>query len=841
MNELSGLVNKYLPSTRMKRALVIVESPAKCKKIAEFLGKGYQVLATMGHIRALEEDLDAVGLDRDFEPRYRFLKEKEKATKPILEAAKNADIIYLAADDDREGEAIAYSVACLLKKDPTSLPRAVFHEITKKAVCEAVANPRRIDMDRVHAQQARAVLDMMVGFTISPLLWKHVAVGLSAGRCQTPALRLVSDREAQIQNHSTHTTWALVSQFQTASSFIFPGKMTDELEDQESAINYMENVHDNGSAEVVAADLRPWSSNPPKPLMTSTLQQEASALYKVNPKTTMKVAQTLYEAGHITYMRTDHATMGEEAIEMAQEQVKTKYGELYVGDAHSARTPVVKPKKKVQDVSGSQVKQQEAHECIRPTHFDMAELPASESWTDLDRKIYGLIYRRALQSVMSAARGQTRNVSIQLTADTDAFPWQSSWKMTIFAGWQVLGQPANFDEDNDKADEKEDKSVWKQALQLQKGTKLSWTTVEAVPKRSRAAPRFTEATLIRELEAKGIGRPSTFASLIEVLFDKKYVEKQDISGTKITQSTFRIEPHMWPPVSKSAQIALGAEKQKLVPTALGQSVLTFCLREFSHLFAYEFTATMEESLDRVAKGDHAWKDVCRDTWNSYKADVERLKSKASLPSASEKVKDFGKGFKAVLSKSGPLLVQEEEPTTTTTKTTTTKKGKEKSKATFTSFPPGHTLETITEQIARDWILQVARDTSFGSWEGKPIVKKKGPFGEYVQCGDVKIPYKPEDTQEELYKRLRERTEQTTNAYIFGPYTFNKGQYGPYMYKTALKTKIFVSIPDSVNPRELTGEEADSLYKRSLEAKQSRGGGFRGGRGGRGGGRGGRTA
>jgi DNA topoisomerase-1 len=825
----------------MKKALVIVESPAKCKKIAEFLGQGYQVLATMGHIRALEEDLDAVGLDRDFEPRFRFLKEKEKATKPILDAAKHADTIYLAADDDREGEAIAYSVACLLKKDPASLPRAVFHEITKKAVCDAVANPRRIDMNRVNAQQARAVLDMMVGFTISPLLWKHVASGLSAGRCQTPALRLVNDRESEIKGHSSQTTWALAGDFQ-AADFPFQARMADELEDQESAMNYMENVHEDNQATVVATDLRPWTSNPPKPLMTSTLQQEASALYKVNPKTTMKVAQSLYEGGHITYMRTDHTTMSEEAIQAAQAQVKLQFGELYVGDASAARAPAAvqksKKKKEVQDVSGASPAEkpqaQEAHECIRPTHFELKELPQKESWTDLDKKIYTLIYRRAMQAVMSPARGQTRSVILNLAADSDTFPWQSSWKQTNFAGWQVLGQTANLDQE-DQEDEKEDKMIWKQAMDLKQGQMLAWKTLQAAPKRTRPQPRFTEATLIRELEKKGIGRPSTFASLVEVLFEKKYVEKQDISGTKISQASLSLVPQQWPPLTKTTQLTLGAEKQKLVPTSLGQSVLTFCLREFAPLFAYEFTAKMEQALDQVAKGDMAWKQVCRDTWTSYKTDYERLKSKESVPSASEKVKDFGHGFKAVMSKTGPLLVQEEEGPSTATATRGKGKSKSKGNAKFFTFPTGHTFDTITADVARAWIQELQREASFGSWDGKAITKKKGPFGEYLQCGDLKIPYKPEDSMDEVYKKLRERTEHSGNAYIFGPYTFNKGQYGPYMYKTALKTKIFVSVPDSVNVRELTAEEADDLYKKGVEAKKSNAGrgGFRG-RGGRGG-------
>ena len=256
--------------------LLVVESPAKCKKIASYLGQGWIVLATMGHIRALEESLDAVGLERDFEPRFRFLKEKAKAMKPIMDAAEKASEIYLAADDDREGEAIAYSVACLLKRDPASLPRSVFHEITETAIKAAVQNPRRIDMNVVYAQQARSVLDMLVGFTISPLLWKHVARSLSAGRCQTPALRLVSDREKEINNHSSMTTWKLAGEF-SSSTIPFTSSMEDELEDQESALNYLENVHGDKRATVSTMVQKPWTANPPKPLITSTLQQEASS------------------------------------------------------------------------------------------------------------------------------------------------------------------------------------------------------------------------------------------------------------------------------------------------------------------------------------------------------------------------------------------------------------------------------------------------------------------------------------------------------------------------------------------------------------------------------------
>jgi DNA topoisomerase-1 len=809
--------------------LVIVESPAKCKKIASFLGPDFQVLATMGHIRALEEDLEAVGIDRDFEPRFRFLKEKAKATKPILDAAAKATTIYLAADDDREGEAIAYGVACLLKKDPLSFPRAVFHEITATAVRAAVANPRKIDMNRVYAQQARAVLDMLVGFTISPLLWKHVARSLSAGRCQTPALRLVSDREKEITSHTSQTTWGLSGIFGPSAAFTFEAKMDDEIEDQESALNYLENIHTSENAVVSSVDERPWIANPPKPLITSTLQQEASALYKMNPKSTMKIAQTLYEAGHITYMRTDHAIMSEEAIKAAQEEVQKKYGDAYVGTASSTTSEAKAPKKpKAQEAPQAQ----EAHEAIRPTHFELAELPAAEEWTPHDKKIYTLIHKRATQSVMSPARGLTRTVKIALAADADAFPWSAQWKTTTFAGWQILGQPANLDD----SDAEEDKGHWKEAQKLTKGTPLKWQHLQAAPKRSRAAPRYTEATLIRDLEKRGIGRPSTFASLVEVLFDKNYIEKKDIEGTKINHTTLTVKPQQWPPLTQITQVPLGAEKQKLVPSVLGESVIKFCLKEFPHLFAYEFTAQMENRLDRVAKGEEPWKGLCRDTWTSYNKDYDRLKDKASLPSSSEKVRDFGGGFKAVMSKTGPLLLQ--EPADPKAKDPT---GKD-AKATFYSFPPTANIQTITEQEAREWIQKQISDTNVGLWDGKPILKKKGPYGQYLECGTSRIPYVDSDTLEQILVKFRERGEAAANTYKFGPYTFGKGQYGPYMYKTDLKTKIFVGIPSTLDPKALTGAEADALYKAGVEAKKAQG--ARGGRGGRGGatsrgGRGGR--
>jgi DNA topoisomerase-1 len=783
----------------MAPKVVIVESPSKCSKIKGFLGAGYTVIATMGHIRCLEDTLDAVGIDREWEPRFQFMKEKSKAMKNILECCKGAEIIYLCADDDREGEAIAYSVACLLKKDPLSFPRSVFHEITQDAVRNAIAKPRKIDMNRVFAQQARSVLDMLVGFTISPVLWKHVAKKLSAGRCQTPALRLVCDRERLITDHTTNTSWLIKGEFKN-KKVCFDATMDEELEDQESALNYLEIVYEIKEGKIESLKDKPWTLSAPSALMTSTLQQEASSLYKINPKATMKSAQLLYEAGHITYMRTDCSTMSLEACEEASKYIVGKYGNKYT----SSFTQDIKVLKEAQEAQGSKEAQgpKEAHEAIRPTHFEMDDLPKvqGEEWSSNDRKIYSLIWKRAVQSIMSQAKGYTKTMKICIGESKD-FLWSSSWRKTSFEGWQILGKPANLDDEEDK---EEDNDVWNSIKHMKEGDVLSWNYMKAYPKLTKALPRFTEATLIRELEKKGIGRPSTFASLVEVLFEKEYIEKKDIVGSKAKSAEMTIEPGTWPPLTQVKEITLGAEKAKLVPTELGGKVVEFCVREFPQLFAYEFTSQMEERLDLVSKGFENWKKLCSDTWLSYKENYMLLNSAAAV--ISDKIKDLGDGYKAVMSKNGPLLLKELE-------------GKA---VKFYEFPKGSTITDITKEEALAWIEKLTADSSFGVYNGHKILIKSGPYGNYYECNNMKIPCNTDDTLESICAKLKEREELAPTSLTKGLYTFSVGQYGPYMYKTKSKGKgrIFVSIPSTIDVKSLSVEEADAIYKNGVEFKKS---------------------
>jgi len=817
--------------------LVIVESPAKCQKIQGFLGSGYKVVASMGHIRALEEDLEAVGLTRDFEAKFHFLKEKAKAMAHLKESAEGAETVYLAADDDREGEAIAYSVALLLKLNPLTTPRAVFHEITEKAVKEAVANPRRIDMNRVNAQQARSILDMMVGFTISRLLWRHVGNSLSAGRCQTPALRLVVEKENEIREFKSASSWKIQGVWQRAELEL-PSNLLEDLEDEESALNYLENLHEDLEGVVKSAETKPWTEAPPKPLITSTLQQEASALYRVNPKGAMQSAQRLYEAGHITYMRTDKAVLSEEAVNLFQAWVRTNFGVDYVGSGPATAVEPT-PKKKAQAQQAKEKegpKAQEAHEAIRPTHIELRTLPEHEDWNAIDRKIYTLIWNRAIQSVMATARGETRRIQIQATGDPCEFLWASTHRRTTFPGWKKLGQTAKLDEEEEQAEA--EAAVWKKVEAVKVGAKVQWTSLEANPFQTKAAPRYTEATLVRELEKKGIGRPSTFAMLLAAIQDKEYVKKEDKPAIKVQRKKYAIEPNQWPPTATSFEQSIGGEKDKLVPTTLGERVAKFCLEKFNDLFDYGFTAQMESRLDKIAEGNEQWKQVLRDTWASYKDRYEQLKAEESERKDGQK--QFGE-VKAVLSKKGPLLLIESPDG-------------DKEKTKFLGWPEGVKWEDMTPEMAEAFAAKKREESAqdiLGTLDGKPIERKKGPFGLYVVWGTTKLSIKGTEMQEEIEKALREKANEVLHT--LGPFEFRRGQYGLYMFKKDQKQKKFVGLPEGLDPKKITEAEAVKLYQNGLQQKArathfknnpqpanaAGRGGFRGGRGrGRGRGRGG---
>jgi len=806
--------------------LVIVESPAKCSKIQGFLGLGYKVIASMGHIRGLVPDLDSVGIQKNFEPTYEFSKEKLKAIANLRSSAKEADTIILCSDDDREGEAIAYSIAVLLKLDPSTNPRAAFREITKDAVCNAIMRPRTIDMNRVNSQQARAMLDMMVGFTISPLLWKHVGGGtaLSAGRCQTPALRLVCEREKGIQEFKSESSWVLSGTFVvkgqiTGKNSMWPANMLEELGDSESAVNYMENHHTDASGKVRSALTKPWTESPPQALMTSTLQQQTSNLYNCNPKRTMQIAQKLYEAGHITYMRTDQTNMSEEAILQAKKTIESRWGKQYLGE--------LKPQIKVQNKSAAkatgQPQAQEAHEAIRPTHFENSQLPASEDWSPVDKKIYHLIWLRAIQSIMAQAKGEGRTVIFDLDGDENELPWEAKWKRTLFPGWKIADEKdaqikAAEDNEDEEVSETADVS-WKLAEGIKEGQGITWKTLNAKPKESKPQGRYTEATLVRDLEKRGIGRPSTFASLIATIVEKTYVEIKDIPASVQNSKTYTLNAlNQWPPTEEIFQLKKGGEKARLMPTPLGMTILDFTVKNFPDLFAFDFTASMENRLDKVAEGQEPWKRVLEDTWKSYKDRYEGLKGSKSSEGTlvNSRRKEFSDGIVAVMSGKGPLLLKEDPSGV-------------KEKTVFYGWPLGKQLQTITEEEVRLFVENIGKQragSELGEYNGHPIVKKKGPYGLYAESNGVRVNCTEETTLEDIIAKL-EAKGQETPAKTLGPFQIRTGQYGPYLMKTDTpkgKKPVCVSIPKGTDIDTLTAQQAGEIFEAGMKAKAK--GGFR---------------
>jgi DNA topoisomerase-1 len=773
--------------------LLIIESPGKQKTIQGYLGSDWTVVASFGHIRGIKESIDFI--QNDFETTYEYNKEKSKAITAIKEAAKKATDIYLGSDKDLEGEQIAYSLCVLLRLNPSTAKRIIFTEITKKAITHAIEHAGHIDMNRVHAQQARAMLDMMIGFTISPILWRYVAANLSAGRCQTPALRLVIERENGIETFKGSSSWQLQATIQSPT-LSFPSIMTDELDDEESAVNYMENVHQTTSMRVLSTQQKPWTESAPAPLITSTLQQQASAKFGLNPKSTMQLAQRLYEAGHITYMRTDQPVMSEDAKASAKEWVVAQYGEEYVSQQDA--------KKKTKKASADQttVEPQEAHEAIRPTHMEVLEAGGDA----YEQKIYQLIWQRAIQSVMSPVRGETYSATLQI--DQDEFSWSSTWKRTTFEGWRKAGAVAQLDAESDE--EAPSSTDWDRAIQIKEGDILEWTQMKAIPKETKAQGRYTEATLVRELESHGIGRPSTFASLLSAIQDRKYVESRDFPAKEVAIKEYQLQPSLWPPLSRTIKRKMGAEKNKLVPTPLGRSVWNYLSQTFADLFAYPFTATMEQRLDHIAKGEEPWKRVLQETWASYQDRYDTLYR--SAPSTNPKIREFSGGVKAVQSKKGPLLLIEHSATVG---------GKTKADTTFLGWPTGISFEGITEDdITTFRASQVKEAQRLGEWNGEPIQKHDGKFGPYLRCGDLTIPYQDETLEETIARLTIKKSSGAIQT--FKEYVIRTGQYGPYIMKTSLKKPQFVSLPKGLDPMNLTEKDVKALYQSGLEEKKKYG-------------------
>ena len=794
--------------------LVVVESPAKCSKIAGFLGAGYRVQATCGHIRALEEDLKAVGIDRDWTPSYAEIDKKRDAIAALRAAARGAEEVILATDDDREGEGIAWHVCFVLKLNPATTQRIVFHEITKPALLAAVAAPRNLDLNKVNAQQARAMLDMLVGFTISNVLRCRVAPSLSAGRCQTPALRLVVERDAEVENHTASAYWRLSGTVAAAPGQLLEVQAAEDLPTSDAARTVLQTLSPNDSVTVVRVTESVSTSAPPKPFITSTLQQEASSAHGLSPQATMSAAQKLYEAGHITYMRTDNPVLSAEAAAEIRAWVTANHGAAFVGaegqhtmSTAPAATSAAPAEKKGKKSAAPPVEAQAAHEAIRPTHPEAVE-PAIEDATQ--RTVYKLIWRRAVQSQMAAATTDVRKAILRFEAEP-ARVWNAEQTKVAFAGWRVL-------ERLDAAKVSADVAAWETWKPvLVAGASLKWTALKADEHFTKPRGRFTEASLIAELEKRGIGRPSTFASLVGTILDRDYVEKTNVEGTTQDSHHLVINPLQWPPTETTQAHKVGAEKNKLRSTALGRTVAAYLTREYSDLFNYDFTAAMEADLDNIAKGTKPWKSLLQSTWDTYKERFAAHTAGGAAASKAARERTLATGLKIALTRKGPLFIR--EPPTAG------------GKATFAAVPPTLDFETATAADAEEAFAAVAATRlgeCVGSLDDKPIFKKKGPYGFYAECCGVRVPLKGGETLEVIQERLCAKQKSTESGEpVFerkvGDFTIKRGPYGLYFFKHALKRAVFVKLPSTVDGTTVTAADLTKHYSAGIAAKRKTGG------------------
>lgn len=799
----------------MPTRLVIVESPAKCSKIQSFLGDGWRVMASMGHIRGLQEKLDAVGITTDWTPVYEEHSTKKDQIAKLRKAAKEAEEVWLATDPDREGEGIAWHLCHILKLNPTTTKRITFHEITKTAILNAVANPGHLDMNMVNAQQARAMLDMLVGFTISRCLWKKVAPKLSAGRCQTPALRLVVDRDTEISSHTARNYWTLKAQLATTATNTPPllsVKTDGEWTEEKVRETIAKAANKTTDTRILSVKERLSTSNAPAPLITSTLQQEASASHGLNPKATMTAAQKLYEAGHITYMRTDNPQLSVEAAALMRSLIAETWGEEYVGPAGqhqvaetSSETKVEeKPKSKKKTVNAKNaetpaVEGQNAHEAIRPTHPEVQSLPELEQSQQV---VYKLIWRRAMQSQMSAVKTHVRTAKVQMSVLSE-LTWTGEQTKPAFDGWQTLDKSEKVKE-TEKAEE-EAWSFWTPHLVPEQT--VYWSTLQADEVFTKPPGRYTEATLIRELEKRGIGRPSTFASLVTTLFDRNYVEKTNKEGQVYETRHLLLAAKSTKAKETKESHKTGSDKNKIAATNLGISVAEYLNQDFIDLFAYDFTAHMEATLDQIAKGNKAWKEILQETWDTYKERYDSIQAEKGNAKAKQ-IASSGEensevGVKLIQTKLGPRLVRPKADG----------QGDE-----FAALPEGITFANAEKKLTQTLIDQAfelakaAREgEEVGVWLEKPIMKKRGPFGFYVEADGIKVPWKPDDTEETVIARLEAKKGAFERK--VGEWTVKQGPYGYYFYKPNPKGKKgppkFHKLPTDANPETVTADMLDS--------------------------------
>lgn len=763
----------------MQKNLVIVESPAKAKTIEKFLGKDYKVMSSYGHIRDLKEKEFSIDIDHDYAPKYVIPADKRKVVVELKSAAENASTVWLASDEDREGEAIAWHLSEVLGLKTDETKRIVFHEITKNAILHAIENPRHIDMNLVNAQQARRVLDRIVGFQLSPILWKKVKPALSAGRVQSVAVRLIVEREREINEFAAEAAFRVTASFLLPDGETLKAELNRRFKDQEEVEAFLQRCK-KATFTVEDITTKPMHKSPAPPFTTSTLQQEAARKLGFSVSQTMMLAQRLYESGFITYMRTDSVNLSDLALGTAKETILETFGEKY----YKFRQYHTKSK-------GAQ----EAHEAIRPTYITNAEI----SGTPQEKRLYELIRKRTIASQMADATLERTTISIGISDEKEKFV--------------ALGEVLTFDgflqvyrESSDDETEQAQENGLLPPVRL--NDSLSLQQAVATERFSQRPPRYTEASLVRRLEELGIGRPSTYAPTIQTIQNREYVVKGDKEGVQRTYMVLTLNKGR---VTKKKQTeTIGADRGKLLPTDIGTVVNDFLMECFPSVMDYNFTASVEKEFDAIADGEMVWTEAIDKFYKMFHPIVEQVAAVRTEHKVGERELGIdpksGKPVFVKIGRFGPVaqigIAKVDD--------------KDGEKPRFATLLKGQSIETITLEEALK-LFELPR--TVGEFEGKPITAAVGRFGPFV-VHDGKFTSIPKGltpvsiTLEEAIDLILKKRQTDEQRFIKKfdeepELEILKGRFGPYINYKGKNYRIPKSLGD---PLELTLEDCRNLIE-----------------------------
>ena len=764
----------------MAKNLVIVESPAKAKTIQKFLGSEYKVMSSFGHIRDLHKKDFSIDVENGFKPLYEIPEDKEEQVLKLKEEAAKADLVWLASDEDREGEAIAWHLFEVLGLSPENTRRIVFHEITEPAILESIKHPRSIDLNLVDAQQARRVLDRIVGFELSPVLWRKIMPGLSAGRVQSVAVRLVAEREKEIKAFKSEPYFRVMGQFLNPEGVEFTAELNKHLPDHDAAVAFLEDCK-QVNFKVADVTVKPLKRSPAPPFTTSTLQQEAARKLGLSVKQTMRLAQRLYEEGLITYMRTDSVNLSNLALNSISKEIKENLGERYL---------------KVRKYRTTSKGAQEAHEAIRPTYIANHTITG----TVQEKKLYDLIWKRTIASQMTDAELEKTTANIAVAGRREFFTAEG--EVVKFDGFLKV----YFESTDDNAQVSENRIFGPMDMHtlppLSKGDALTVNTITASQRFTQQPNRYTEASLVRRLEELGIGRPSTYAPIISTIQERNYVVKGEDKGQKRDCEVITLDKQDRISFGKKSEV-FGGEKGKLVPTDVGMVVNEFLVEYFPEIMDYNFTANVENEFDEVAKGNVVWNKEIADFYENFHPSISQVSTMRLEHKVGERLlgNDPKTGLPVMvkIGRYGPLVQMGTADDT--------------NKPRFASLQRGQSIETITLEEAMK-LFDLPRD--LGEFEGAMVTIGVGRFGPYVKHSNkyVSIPNGMEPTAitlEEAVDIIKSQREADAKKILK---TFDEepdlvvmnGRYGPYIvYK-----KQNFKIPKGKNAEALTLEECREI-------------------------------